>query len=692
MEITFKPSSLNYIYTGSQLSDQQVRIFYNLSDILENPHYRINVFYNQLENDWLKLIDNYNEEINEEINPGYLMNFTPRLNISPELPDGSYNAAISVVIGNKRTTGEFEIVNWGEMIVYLTVSAGHINFTVTPNVGFLHLQKNNSINPILKLSTEAYFQIILNGSNLLIANKNALPLYFSNSQEIEISTSSAARNLDFGIYSTNLNFKNSLNSLVGNVDVTLLVTNDNKLEVIADDLNWSIQIGLTTPSWKDIIVYDPDNNVEIFRPDWIEIVLVSTQNNVKFFTVRANESNLTSGKYNGEIKFISGSETKVLNVSFAISGAWDDSYQKIYHFTKDNELLKINRSSTDDSYVSIVELEMIITTYSMKGEKKTFNRVQEINFKDNVATFDVGKYIHRLIKTYTDGLNTRYVDVNKSTGIHPQYRFTEVYFNVKEMNFKDLTTIRSFVIPTQFYIYGRNPFTYLPKNKLMNDENDKFLTMQPFSTNLISKKGCFAFNFVQTEKSNLTLKQNGRFIQIPKFGNVPQSVNINIFGGVIYIKDIENVKVGDLFTLTYNGIEKNFIVIPDVENSMNIFYTNQWGLLDVLEFRGGFSNNANYTDVNSQSFENWTEINNNLATSKVQKFTISTGKILEETQNIINEIRQSNKCWIYDKKMGVVEMHAISSKLNIQDSEEYDIAIDVEFELKNQNDDQSIQF
>lgn len=693
MDITFKPSSLSYIYTGSQVPDQQVRVIYNLSDILENPHYRINIFYNQSETGWLKIMGDFNEEINEEITPGYLTDFTPRLNVTADLPDGNYNATISALIGNRRVSGEFEIINWGEMAVYLTVSAGHINFTVTPNSGFLHIQKNQTTNPILKLSADASSQIVLNGSNLLTANKTALPFSFSKTQEIEISASSAARNLDFGIYPTNLTFRNSLNNLVGNVDVTLLVTNDNKLQVLASELSWNIQIGLTTPGWKDIIVFDPANDVQIYRPDWIEIVLVSSQNNVKSFTVRANETALKSGKYNGEIKFVSGNETRIVNVSLVITGAWDDSYQKNYHFTKDNELLRINRSSTSENYVSIVELEMVISVYSMKGEKMNFTRVQELNFKENLATFDVGKYIHRLIDTYKEGLNTKYNSVNSSTGVFPQYRFAEVYFNVKEINFKDLTTIRSFVIPTQYYILGRNPSFYLPKNSLINNQDDTLLTMQPFSTQLISSKGALSFNFVQFNAPSLIFQHNGKNISIPKSTEniIPPGININIFGGIVKLSDFV-VKVGDVFTLKYNGITKNYIVIPDVDRSINIFYLNQWGLLDVFEFRGGFTTTGNYKDITSSAFENWTEVNYKLSTSKTQKFTISTGKMLEETQLVIDEIRQSNKCWIYDPKIGAVEMFATSSKINIQDSEEYDVAMDVEFELKNKNDDQSIQF
>lgn len=679
----FNPTSLNFYYSGVELPSKTTRCTLNISDVLDRPKYTIRIQYNQSQVDWLKVIGISNEDITDVPQEGYPLNINIKHNNSIIIPDGNYSAYVSVEFEGKSTGLNNEqaspYYDFASFQVFLTVSAGISGFSVNTDLAFLHLAKNSSSNPTQNLIFTSPNDFTISGSDKILANGFEMPYKVSANGSVILSTNNNARTLPNGMYEYLLQFKNGSYNY-GSLPTKLMVTSSNDLEVFPIEFSLYGIKGITEPNWQNIYVYDPRNNVEVTSPDFIKIDLISTDHGFKTFTIKPVDSNILSPTtYNGQIVFTSNNSTIRASVKYELQGLYNESYKRPYHFTQDSEILELVKAVTQET--TFLRLKLDLKFYSFDGkETKIDNRELDYFFYESKVEFDPGELIHEMFKHYDDSPNERFSELNKSSGIFPQYQFASIYFEVSEIDFSTLEVKNSYVIPTQYYIKGRRP-VFLTENIL--------LTHREGQVTRITKNSLISFNFIKYDNGNLILKLNDKIIDLPnttKEGEIPQSPDVRIFGGIIKASDIENLKEYDLLEISFNNQRLYYQVEEEGINSVNIFYVNQWNLLDSFEFTGEFTIDTDYDRVTTNSFSKWVEITKTLHTSKSQKFKISSGYISLESVKILDEIMMSKKVFLVINNF-TYEARPISSKLNNQTSKNNLIDRQLEFELKNKTND-----
>lgn len=680
--INFNPSSLNFYYSGAELSTQNVRCTLNLSEILNNPRYTVEIAYNQSQIDWLKVLDYSNQNINGIEQFGYPLNLKIKHDNSVIIPDGNYSAYVSIQFSGE-SSGDLQYPtpydDFGMFQVFLSVSAGISDFSVTPNFALLHLAKNNTSNPTQKLEFTTPNAFTISGSDKFLANGNPLPYNVSENGTVVLTTNESARTLPNGVYDYLLQFRNG-NYNYGTLPTKLIVTNTNQLEVFPSTLSFSGTKGITEPDWQNVYVYDPNNDVVGTASDFLKTDLISNENGFKTFTVKPKESNsLSPGNYSGEIIFTSGSSVVKVSVKYLLQGLYNSTYEREYHFTQDSEILEMVKAVTDET--TFLRLKLDLKFYDFNGkETKIDDRLLDYFFYESKVEFDPGELIHEMFKHYENSPNERFSELNQSTGVFPQYQFASIYFEVSEIDFSTLEVKNSYVIPTQFYIKGKRPVFWT---------NNILLTRRESQINRITVNSLIAFNFIKYDGGALVLKLNNQVIELPNHSSgdvIPQGADVRVFGGIIKASDIKNLKENDLLELSFNNQKLYYQVEEEGINSINVFYVNQWNLLSSYELTGEFSIDTDYTRVTTDTFHNWIETTKTLHTSKLQKFKINSGFIPLENVKVLDEIMSSKKVFLLINGF-TYEARPVTSKLNNQTSKNNLVDRQLEFELKSNTND-----
>jgi len=684
--MTFNPTTLNFYYSGVELASKNVRCTPNLTDLISNPRYTVRIEYNQSQRDWLQVFENSDIDINGIQQFGYPLNFKIKHNHNTVIPDGNYSAYVTVDFeGESGGLGEsYPYYDFGSFQVFLSVSAGISGFSVTPNSAFLHLSKNNAANPTQNLEFTTPNAFTISGSDKFLANGSPLPYTVAANGTVVLTTNSSARTLPNGVYEYLLQFKNGSYNY-GTLPTKLIVTNTNDLEVFPTDFYFSGTKGITEPDWQNIFVYDPNNNVVATAPDFLKVDLISTDNGFKTFTIKPVESkNLSPGTYNGEVAFTSGTSVIKTTVKYDLQGLYNSNYHRAYHFTQDSEILEMVKAIQEET--TFLRLKLDLKFYSFDGkETKIDDRELDYFFFESKVEFDPGQLIHEMFKHYENSPNERFSELNKSSGVFPQYQFASIYFEVSEIDFSTLEVKNSYVIPTQYYIKGRRP-VFWTENIL--------LTHRESNVTRITKNSLISFNFVKYAGGNLVLKLNDQIIDLPNTTDedeIPQSPDVRIFGGIIKASDIKNLKEYDLLELSFNNQKLYYQVEEEGINSINVFYVNQWNLLDSFELTGEFTIDTDYERVTTNSFSKWVETTKTLHTGKTQKFKISSGYISLENVRVLDEIMMSKKVFLVINGF-TYEARPISSKLNNQTSKNNLVDRQLEFELKNKTNDSFYMF
>lgn len=679
-DITFRPSSLNFNYTGSTASTMNVTTLLNIAELVENPASRINVSYNQSQYGWLKVYDNFNGDLDNQTVLEYLTSFKVTINTANPIPDGNYDAIINLVVGNYPPESFFTILTGGSMRVYLSVSAGVSSFTITPMETTLHLVKQNIISPSSTIAITTPGACIVEGSDKLMVNNQALPITISQNGNIVVTTSSSARSLPNGVYHDYaLNFKNG-SQQYGRLPVKLVVTTSNNLEIQPTLLTFTETKGISRPDWQNLYVYDPANNVTIDAPAWLRYELVSNENGFKTYAINVNSDNLAIGTRNELINFVSGSQAVACLIKYELKGLYNNNYERNFHFTQDNEYLELAQAQVDKT--TFARVEMLIKFYSFAGKLTETTRTLEFFYYQlKMSDLDPGEIIHEMFRYYEDD-NVRYSNLNESSGIVPQYQFASIYFNVSELDFDSREQYTSFVVPTQYYIKGQRP-----KYNDIAINGNTFLSNRIGEATRITTNSIISFNFLKISSGELKLKHNGVEIAIPNedsFKEIPQAPDVKIFGGIIKVSDLENVQENDVLELEFASQKLIYVVEEEGLNTVNCFYLDEHDLLQSFELTGEYVIDSSYDRVTTTSFKKWMETTRNLSTSKVQNLKIESGYIPQENLKILDQIMMRKKAWLIIDGQ-TIEARPVLGKLNNISTKDNLHNRELEFELINQH-------
>lgn len=679
-EITFFPPSINFTYTGTQLSTINVLASINISELVHYPMSRVNVYYNQNQRDWLKVSNGLEGDLNDEFVFGYLTDFDVQLNIQTPIPDGNYDATISLTVGDYPQGEFFTIKSGGSMRVYLTVSAGISSFTITPTEANLHLVKQITQNPSSTIAITTPGACIIEGPDKFLVNGKALPITISEDGNITVTTSSTARSLPNGIYNDYaINFRNEKQQF-GRLPVKLIVTTSNNLEIQPTLLSFSETKGVNRPEWQNIYIYDPFGNITIDAPSWLTYKLTSNESGFKTYAVNVNSDNLTIGLRNELINFVSGNQAVACLIKYDLKGLYNNNYERSFHFTQDNEFLELAQAKLDKT--TFARVEMLIKFYSFTGRLTETNRTLEFfYYKSKMMDLDPGEMIHEMFNYFEDD-NIRYLNLDESSGIIPQYQFASIYFNVKELDFDSREEYTSFVVPTQYYIKGQRP-----KINGSSITGNTFLSNRIGEITRITTKSIISFNFLKITSAELKLRHNGVQITIPNENpskEIPQAPDVKIFGGIIKIADLKNINENDILELEFGTQKLIYVVEEEGLNSVNCFYLDEHDLLQSFELTGEYVIDSSYDRITTTLFKKWMEITRNLSTSKSQTIKIESGYIPKENLKILDQIMMRKKAWLIIDG-NTIEARPISSKLNNISTKNSLHNQELEFELINQH-------
>jgi len=676
--ITFNPSSLNFYYSGIELGTQNIRCLLNLTEILNHPRYTVSVSYNQRQVDWLKIYDQFENDITDQEQIGNPLNLKIKHDHNVILSDGNYSANVWVQFTGE-SSGDLQYPtpfdDFGSFQVYLSVNAGVNGFSVSPASVVLHLAKNEQNNPSKDLVFTSPAPFTIGGSDKFTANSGVLPIVIENNAT-KLSTSAIARTLPNGVYDYNLEFRNG-RYYYGNLPTKLIVTNTNQLEVYPTNFSFKGIKGLTDPGWENMFVYDPVGDVEIVSPVFLQIEEISNDSGFKTYSIRPKDSKtLNPGEYSDEILIKSGNNVVKSVVKYSLQGLYNSDYERTYHFTKDSEKLIMVKAVQDQT--TFLRLSLDLKFYDFNGKINQYdNRILDYFFFEDKVEFDPGQLIHEMFTHYNESPNERFNELNRSTGILPQYQFASIYFEVSEVDFTSLEIKNSYVIPTQFYIKGRRPIIW---------SDNRLLTHRESQITRITRNSLIAFNFVRYNGGNLILRLNRKVIDLPVNSSgdvIPQAPDVRIFGGIIKVSDIEDLKENDLLELSFNNQTMYYQVEEEGLNSINVFYKNEWGLLSSYELTGEFTIDSDYDRVTTSNFKNWMENTNTLNTQNKQKIKINSGFIPKENIRILNEINSSSKVFLVIDNF-TYEARPITTKMNNQTSKNNLIDRQLEFEFKNE--------
>lgn len=676
--INFNPTSLNFYYSGTELAAQNIRCLLNLSDILNNPRYTVSVSYNQSQMDWLRIFDNLETDITDKEQFGYPLNLKIKHDHNVIIPDGNYSANVWVQFSGE-SSGDLQYPtpydDFGTFQVYLSVNAGISGFSVSPNFANFHIAKNLSLNPTQDLVFTSPAAFTISGSDKFLVNGNPLPYNVSANSTVTLSVNNTIRQLQNGVYDYLLQLKNG-NYNYGQLPVKVVLTNTNDLEIFPSELKFKGIKGISEPAWQNLYIYDPVGDAVIEIPDFIRHEFVSNDNGFKIYSIKPKESNsLKPGDYSGEITFTSGNKIVKTNVYYTLDGLYNANYERNYHFTLDSEKLVLAKAIEDQT--TFLRLSLNLKFYDFKGvETKIDNRELDFFFYNSRVEFDPGELIHEMFDHYNNSANERFNELNVSTGLVPQYQFASIYFEVSEIEFTTLEVKNSYVIPTQFYVKGRRPEVNL---------DNCILTQRSGHFTRITTNSLISFNFIKYDSGNLILKKNDVAIDLPidsPGDEIPQGSDVRIFGGIIKVSDIKNVKENDILELSFGAQKLYYNVEEPGINSINVFYKNQWNLLSSYELTGEFIIESEYERITTTNFKNWVETTKTLYSSKKQNIKITTGFIPRENTRIIAEILDSQKAFLVINNF-TYEVRCISTKLTNQNTKKNLVDHELQFELKN---------
>lgn len=670
--ITLKPSTLYFNYTGVELAKQNVTVLQSPPQFYDNPGYKIQVSYLQDVTPWLLILDQSNNLIANIVNTGIGSRFYCKHNHSTYLPDGNYSAEIYFAAGNINLSNQFSVEEDAFMMVYLSVKAGNVNFTVTPNSAVLHVVKSSSEDPNIELEFTSTTDFTAEGNPHLTLDYNDLPEDLTPSSTPLLSISATARTLPNGIHNAPIEFKNG-SQLLGTLPVKLIVTETNQLEVFPTSLYFEEIKNVEAANEQIITVYDPSDNCILTAPTWLNYTLISNEDNFKKYAINVSSDGLDPALREDVLAISDANNTVQVNLTYKLIGLYNYGYEKAYHFTQDAEYLEFIKSELNEN--TFLRLQMNIKIYQFNGEVSEFNRTQDLYFFQNKVKFDAGAFIHHIFKNY-EGENTRYDNLIVTRYGVPQYQFASILFSVSEVNFDTTEVYHNYLIPEQYYVLGRDP-RIGELNKILSHRVDKVTR--------VTAKSIISFNYLRYNSSILEFYKNGQRWVLPtptRGESIPQGTDVRIFGGLINLATLSNIQVNDLIDIKFDSQVLSYIVEDEGLNSVNCLYVDQFGLLSSFEFTGEFEINSDYERITTSNFKNWVETTKILFSEKIQNIKVNSGYISPENVRILDEISLSPKVYLIIDNQ-VVEARPITQKLNNQTTDDLLHNRLLEFELKN---------
>ncbi|WP_372744264.1 hypothetical protein [Lutibacter sp.] len=332
----------------------------------------------------------------------------------------------------------------------------------------------------------------------------------------------------------------------------------------------------------------------------------------------------------------------------------------------DSQFLNIS-TVNENTYFT---LEMVVKYYDFYS---AIEKTETLNYKiplfQKAAQFNVGRIIHRLLSNIQQLNNTE-----------PQYKTALVKITLQEFAFNDSeTVVSSEIVDGIQFIAGFKP-NLIEGNFAILNSNIEASRVTPNGITNISFLLPTGTHQLELSKNNVVL--NTETIVITSLNNViTKRIKVSDY----------NATPGDVFKylIKTKDVFKNIVVFPKQPRSNQLFFINEFKLLDTLECTGEYSFPIKYNQTTKTYKRNWVNVDEVIQTTKENSFNINTGWVLKSDIVTMDSLMLSKKAWLFINENEVIELVPIPKKIDPLTSDKFLYEYDLEFKINKTSDAQN---
>ena len=318
-------------------------------------------------------------------------------------------------------------------------------------------------------------------------------------------------------------------------------------------------------------------------------------------------------------------------------------------------------------------LELIIRYYDFyASEEKTKTLDYKIPLFNKSAIFNIGRIVHRVMSS-----------VGELSSTENQYKTAMVSITLKEYFFSDIDTVESSETITNIpFIAG-----ILPKIKTGN-----FAVLSVNNeASRVTPKGTINVSFLLPNGTHeLELLRNFEVINTETV--VVSGLN-NIITKRLIVADY-NAAPGDVFkwNIKTKNVYKNIIVFPEVPKSNQLFFINEFKLLESIECTGKVLFSEDQSQVTHTYMRNFVEYEEVIETTKKNTLLINTGWVLKTDNVTIGSINRSPKAWFFINENEAIELIPVPKSFENFNSDQALYSYPLNFKINKSSDAQNYTF
>ena len=485
----------------------------------------------------------------------------------------------------------------GSVSVFLYVQETIVLSVVPEQLSFNY--QIGGINPqdiIVNVTSENNWTITENSNWLSISTTSG-----SNNGSFQVSVTPSG--LPIGTHTTTITVDDGVTVI--NIPVTLIIsepdTGTDYLYVTPVVLNFGYTVSGVVPPLKRVELNSSDNWTVTTNKTWISLSASSGVSGAGSLDIGLqNLAGLTVGNHFATVTIVNGSIVKTINITLSFYEFVEEllDTEKLY-FSEDNNLIKVSSGRTD----TFLQIKV-----SSVFENTSYNIPYNIPFIKGVSQKRIGLEAKRILGARPFiGLNTSF--------LNSPFKPAFLNFEINEVDLFNSDIAQSVNLQNILFTKGVSPI-----NGWMSDAPNTIYT---------TKNGIILFSFLGNENVPVNeLIVEGDVTKTYTFSNSIES----FYTAMIAVSDLK-AKEGDEFTVTAKDVSINVVIKPEDKEQSFVFWENQWGFWDVLEFTGEFTAKASFKETSFEFRKDYKTIETKVLDIKDQgSFQISTGWVYTDEE------------------------------------------------------------
>ena len=333
-------------------------------------------------------------------------------------------------------------------------------------------------------------------------------------------------------------------------------------------LSFGYTISGITPPTKRLELNSSDTWTATANQTWVNLLTTTAGAGVATLDIGLhNLSGLTAGNHFADVSIVNGNIAKTIQIELEVYELAQQllDNQTLY-FSEDNNIIEVSSGRTD----TLLQIK-VSTIY--QGE--SFNLTYNNPFFKGSAKKRIGLEAKKIIS------DRPFVGIASASLFNP---YTPVYLDF-EINEKEMftdTLAQTINIDNVAFIKGERPL-----NNWMSDLPE---------TIYATKKGMVLFSFLnETDTAINTISVTGAVTQTFTFTNA-----IELFYTAMVPLDLFALEVGDKITISASDVSINVIIKPEGKEQTFLFWENENGCWDAVEFTGEYSGDTALTQTTAE--------------------------------------------------------------------------------------------